>query len=296
MSYGVPLLSVVGVITVSAMVGHPSLAQQAGPAQPRYAFCWTPPTKQLVYISAPFETSEPSTAKVEAAFNTAVKKQYGYSANDGQCSGDLTAEVRDGKRAAVIKQAQNGEITPVNFTYTPLASAAAAPAPAPAAGAPAVTGIGNLNPGNLKDPWLQKAKDELPSSKGYCETNILLHQIFDCECFARLVFQFRVAHAGEYKESQREEGTGWVGYSNVLMAPDFACTDCLEDARLSRYVHEKIAHNQQPALSTGHTTEAKVKAYADCVAPKYIAEFKAHPHVYEETPNFNRAAEACRAP
>ncbi len=290
-SHRVPLISVVGVIAFSAMVGHPALAQQSGPAQPRYAFCWTPPTKQLVYISAPFETSEPSTAKVEAEFNAFVKKQYGYSAHDGQCAVDLTAATRDGKRAAVIKQAQNGEITPVTFTYTP--PAPAEPAPAQAA-APVVTA--SLNPGNLKDPWLQKAKDELPSSKGYCETNILLHQIFDCECFARLVFQFRVAHAGEYKESNREEGTGWVGYSNVLMAPDFVCTDCLEDARLTRYVHDKIAHNQQPALSTGHTTEAKVKAYADCVAPKYIAEFKAHPHVYEETPNFNRATEACRAP
>jgi len=257
-SHGVPLVSVVGVITVSTLVGHPALAQQSGPAQPRYAFCWTPPTKQLVYISAPFETSEPSTAKVEAEFNAFVKKQYGYSAHDGQCAVDLTAATRDGKRVAVIKQAQNGEITPVTFAYTP--PAPAEPAPAQSA-APVVTA--SLNPGNLKDPWLQKAKNELPSSKGYCETNFLLHQIFDCECFARLVFQFRVAHAGEYKESNREEGTGWGGYSNVLMAPDFVCTDCLEDARLSRYVHEKIVHNQQPALSTGHTTEAKVNAALD---------------------------------
>ena len=291
MSHAAPRISVVGLIAFSAMAGHPALAQQSGPAQPRFAFCWTPPTKQLVYVSTPFETSEPSTAKLATAFNAFVKKQYGYSVNDGQCAVALTAATRDGQRAAVIKQAQNGEIMPVTFAYTAPAPAEPAPTQAPA---PAVSA--SLNPGNLRDPWLQKAKDELPSSKGYCETNILLHQIFDCECFARLVFQFRVAHAGEYKESNREEGTGWVGFSNVLMAPDFVCTDCLEDARLTRYVHDKITHNQYPALSAGRTTEAKVNAYADCVAPRYIAEFKAHPHVYEETPNFNRAAEACRAP
>ena len=220
-----------------------------------------------------------------------MKKQYGYSANDGQCAVDATAATRDGKRAAVIKQAQNGEITPVTFAYTPPATAE--PAPAQAA-APVVAA--SLNPGNLKDPWLQKAKDELPSSKGYCETNILLHQIFDCECFARLVFQFRVAHAGEYKESNREEGTGWVGYSNVLDGAGL----CLH--RLSRGCSAQPVRPRedrpQPAARSGDrpTTEAKVKAYADCVAPKYIAEFNAHPHVYEETPNFNRAAEACRAP
>ena len=159
--------------------------------------------------------------------------------------------------------------------------------------APAAPLNANLNPGNLKDPWLQKAKDELKGSAGWCSTNILLHRIFDCDCFARLVFQFRVAHAGEYKESYREEGTGWHGLTNVVMAKDFICTDCLEDARLSQYVHDEVAHNSQPALMAGRTTAAKVKARADCIAPKYIAEFKAHPHVFEAQPNFNRASEAC---
>jgi hypothetical protein len=61
----------------------------------------------------------------------------------------------------VIKQAQNGEITPVTFAYTP--PAPAEPAPAQAA-APAVTA--SLNPGNLKDPWLQKAKMNYRARKG----------------------------------------------------------------------------------------------------------------------------------
>jgi hypothetical protein len=268
------------------------------PAQPTlyYAFCWTPPTKQLVYVSAPFQSSEGSTAKLEAAFKAFVKQQYGYSANDGQCSTDLTAAARDGKRAAVLKQAQglDGEVTAVTFSYTPPAVAASAPAAVPAAApSPADT---SLDPGNLKDPWLQKAKDELKGSKGWCSTNILLHRIFDCDCFARLVFQFRVAHAGQYKQSNREEGTGWVGLTNVLMAQDFVCTHCLEEARLTKYVHDTMMENNTPAISAGRTTAARVNARADCVAPKYIAEFKAHPHVFEEQGNYNRALSGCGAP
>ncbi len=142
----------------------------------------------------------------------------------------------------------------------------------------------------------QTTKDELRGSKGYCETNILLHRIFDCDCFARLVFHFRVMHAGEYKQSYREEGTGWPGFSNVLMARDFDCTACLEDARLSKYVLDRMMRDSYPALQMGRTTAEKVKTRADCVAPKYIAEFKAHPHVFEEQANFNRASEGCRAP
>lgn len=291
----VPSVLVVSLIAVTAALVPRALAQPSVPAGTFYAFCWTPPTKQLVYLSAPFQTSEARTALVGAAFNAFVKQQYGYSANDGQCSGDPSASLRDSKRAAVLKQAQglDGEITAVTFAYTPPASPPPTPAPAVA---PALAGSASLDPGNLKDPWLQKAKDELKGSKGYCETNVLLHRIFDCECFARLVFQFRVAHAGEYKQSYREEGTGWPGFSNVLMAQDFRCNACLEDARLNQYVHEKVTENSYPALSMGRTTPAKVKAHADCVGPKYIAEFKAHPHVFEETSNFNRAAEACPAP
>ena len=162
-----------------------------------------------MYVSAPFQTTEPSTALLGAAFSAFIKKQYGYSANDAQCSVDLNAKARDAKRAAVLKQAQNGEVTTVTFAYTPAAAPPAAPLPLRAgAGSP---GSASLDPGNLKDPWLQKAKDEFNGSKGYCETNIVLRQIFDCDCFARQVFQFRVAHAAEYKESNREEGTGWVG-------------------------------------------------------------------------------------
>ena len=274
------------IVAATAGWARPALAQAT-----YYEFCWTPATKQIVYVSAPFETAEPSTAKLGASYSAFIKKQYGYSANDAQCSVDLNAKVRDAKRAAVLKQAQDGEVTAVTFTYTPAAVMASAPAPAPAPALPA-----NLDPGNLKDPWLQKAKDEFESSKGYCQSNILLHQIFDCDCFARLVFQFRVAHAGDYKVSQREEATGWDGYSNILMAKDFVCTSCLEDARLAQYVHDKVTHNMSAALTSGGTTPAKVKAHADCVAPRYIAEFKAHPHVYEETGDWNRAVEGCRAP
>ena len=271
----------------------------AGPAQAQpspapltyYAFCWTPPTKQLVYVSGPFQTAEARTSVVEAEFKAFLKKQYGYSANDGQCSGDLTAAVRDGKRAAVLKQAQNGEVTVVSFTYTPPAATTAAVAAPPDSAA--VAGSASLDPGNLKDPWLQKAKDELKGSKGWCETNILLHRIFDCDCFARLVFHFRVMHAGEYKQSYREEGTGWPGFSNVMYAKDFDCTACLEEARLRKYVLDKMMENSTPALQAGRTTPEKVKARANCVAPKYIAEFKAHPHVFEEPVNWNRASEGC---
>ena len=256
-----------------------------------YEFCWTPATKQIVYVSAPFQTSEPRTAKLEPAFQAFIKKQYGYSANDAQCSVDLTAKTRDAKRAAVLKQAENGEVTAVAFSYTPAAVAAAATDSAPPPALPA-----NLDPGNLKDPWLQKAKDEFKSSKGYCQTSALLHQIMDCDCFARLVFQFRVAHADQYKQSNREEGTGWPGYSNLMMAKDFVCTSCLDEARLDQYVHDEINNNMAPLLAAGRVTSARVKAHADCVAPKYIAEFKAHPRVYEQTPNLNRAKEACGAP
>jgi len=281
-------------IVAGTMASVPqALAQPSQGQGPVYAFCWTPPTKQLVYVSAPFQTSEVRTSQLEAAFNAFVKKQYGYSANDGQCSGDQKADVRDGKRAAVLKQAANGEVTPVTFTYTPAVPVSAA-APSPAAAPPSAGA--NLDPGSLKDPWLQKAKDELKGSKGYCETNILLHRIFDCDCFSRMVFRFRVAHAGAYKESYREEGTGWVGFSNILMAQDFVCTDCLDDARLTRYVHDVLTENNQPAISAGRTTPAKVQAVADCVAPKYIAEFKAHPHVFEEKGNLNRALEMCGNP
>jgi len=273
-----------------------ALAQPSPSQGPSYAFCWTPPTKQLVYVSAPFQTTEVRNVLIEDAFKAFLKKQYGYSANDGQCSGDRTAAVRDGKRAAVLKQAQNGEITAVTFTYTPAVAPAGAAAPAPATADPSVAGNASLDPGNLKEPWLQKARDELRGSKGYCETNMLLHQIFDCECFSRMVFRFRVAHAADYKQSYREEGTGWKGLANVLMAQDFVCTDCLEDARLSRYIHDTIARNYTPALSMGQTTADKVKAFADCVAPRYVAQFKAHPHVYEDRSNYDKAAEGCRTP
>lgn len=283
------------IAATAAGLTRPVLARPAPNQGPFYAFCWTPPTKQLIYVSAPFQTTEVRTVLVEAAFKEFLKKQYGYSANDGQCSGDHTAAIRDGKRAAVLKQAANGEITAVTFSYTPAAPTVTAAASA-AAAAPSVGGGPSLDPGNLKDPWLQKAKDELKGSKGWCETNILLHRIFDCDCFARMVFQYRVAHAGEYKQSYREEGTGWKGLTNVLMAKDFVCNDCLEDARLNQYIHERIAEDYTPAVSAGRTTPAKVKAFADCAGPKYVAEFKAHPHVFEEKGNYDKAREGCRVP
>jgi len=34
------------------------------------------------------------------------------------------------------------------------------------------TSTAGLDPGNLKDPWLQRAKDELRGSSGFCQTNV----------------------------------------------------------------------------------------------------------------------------
>ena len=55
---------------------------------------------------------------------------------------------------------------------------------------------------------------------------------------------------------------------------------------------DRMMENSYPELQAGRTTPEKVKARAECVAPKYIAEFKAHPYIPEETPNWNRAVTA----
>ena len=156
--------------------------------------------KALNEVAAVYSTV-PVQSKLDE-FKALLRKQYGYAANDAQCSGDRTAAIRDSKRAAMLKQAENGEVTAVTFSYTPAAATAAAPAPAPKDSA-AVAGSVSLDPGNLKDPWLQKARDELKGSKGWCETNITLHRVFDCDCFARLVF-----HPGEARGRVRGSQSG----------------------------------------------------------------------------------------
>src|SRR4029079_16131413 len=130
MSRFVPIAAASALIIAAAAGSAPAQATY-------YEFCWTPATKQIVYVSAPFQTPEPSTAKLGDAFSAFIKKQYGYSANDAQCSVDLNAAARDGKRAAVLKAAQDGEVTPLTFTYTPSAVSAAAPAPPPPPALPA---------------------------------------------------------------------------------------------------------------------------------------------------------------
>ena len=66
----------------------------------------------------------------------------------------------------------------------------------------------------------------MPASKGYCANNAWLSGLFDCSCFAQMVFDHR---------SKPPEHVAWP-LNNLLAGDVLECTQCISEERIRKYV------------------------------------------------------------
>jgi hypothetical protein len=165
--------------------------------------------------------------------------------------------------------------------------------PASATSTPSITPQ-ELDPrvAQIPEPFRQRALDEVPATKAYCEKHTLLTGLFDCDCFSKMVLRHRIAHAKEYYSApgNPQATGGWTPFPGlIIIGQEFKCSECISDDRITKWASSQAVKGLPAAA-----TEADKKLFGECVAKNFLTTFRANPYLVWEKGLYNKSLEDCR--
>lgn len=261
--------------------------QSAHPPQIHHYICSTvDQSRPEIYFSGAFDTKD-SPDMISSAFRKVLEEKYNFtSATQPSCFGSYdtlaAAEADLQKHLAQMTAAKKQKVVATGWTYVSAApasgAAAAPPHPLQLPIKPVELSQAELDarlaqmPANDRKNFLA----EVPSSKSYCVNNSVISALFDCDCFAKMVLDFRIAQPDA--KIMAEGGRGYFPAPlNALLTQEMLyCNECISDDRLTKWVQSRIR------ASLVGFTEAQVSAMADCTAKNFLTNFRAKPYVNDE--------------
>jgi hypothetical protein len=240
-------------------------------------------SRQAGFVSQLFNASQADAAKVSQAWNSAIK-QYGVTpSKPPACQRFTKFAAADSARKVFIAFVSNSleqRIDQMSWTY--------AGAPKATGDAPAAAASGT-SPGGSS-----AAQGEMSKAKAYCVQN---HSgMYDCDAYARAVYQHRQAHPKEVITDMDGRRIVPIHDLETGIKYHLDCTTCLNDQMLASWARKSVRDNFRGAVISKAVTQAKVDIYADCVAKAFITKMHARPNVEDYLKNFNDASAGCGSP
>jgi len=280
-------LSCWGLVLLSISISSPVVGGQEHSAPPpvtQYLFCVGAASPQsTIYYSGTIVTTEKNTNPVHVAFFQFLKQKYSYKGpgdypGDLQCTGVRTLEeARSYEQIYVNRDRQNKRnVIETGWTYN-----GAPPPPAPQGQDPRLA--------QIPEPFRRQALEEISGSKGYCQNNELISGLIDCDCFSKIVLDYRIAHAKEYHAPRGGHDTGgWLPLTTLLLGP-LNCSECISDERILKWATAQTIKSLAPNFP-----DADKKFMTGCVSRSFLANFRAKPSLGSERDNWILAGQSCR--
>lgn len=186
-----------------------------------------------------------------------------------------------------------GVMVVVDLKYTPdqTGPAAQATPAAPAAGSTAQTTSapqGQITSvEQIPEPFRKAALAEVPNSKAYCLNHEIIAGLVDCDCFSKIVLDYRIAHAKEYHGSVESRSGDWLPLTNLMLGP-LNCSECISDERVTNWVAARTLKSLAPNYPA-----ADKQFLTACVSRSFLASFRAKPNLGLERDFFIQAMESC---
>jgi hypothetical protein len=263
--------------------------QSAHPPQIHHYICSTQDqSRPEMYFSGAFDTKD-SPDKISAAFREFLEQKYNFTnATQLSCFGSYDtlagAEADLQKHVAQMTATKRQKVVATGWTYGSAAPAAGAATAAPPPPLQLPIKPVELSQAELDARLAQMPPDdrkhflaEVPASKNYCMENSVISALFDCDCFAKMVLDFRIAQPNARIQA---EGGGefFPAPLNVLLTREMLyCTECISDARITKWVQSSL----RASLGKGFT-EAQITATSDCTAKNFLTNFRAKPYLIDE--------------
>jgi hypothetical protein len=119
---------------------------------------------------------------------------------------------------------------------------------------------------------------EVRQARGYCQEDVSLQALFNCDRFADAVVKYRATHMSEKFPSLDPGGKLlWEPLDKVLQNPRFDCSACLDDPRTKVWAEKQSRKFLAMGTSASKVTEADLRKLADCFAQEFTTRFRAKP-------------------
>lgn len=272
-----PLIAPTGILSAQAAGTYVCTARDA--------------SRQAGFVSQLFNVSQADAAKVNPAWNAAIK-QYGVTPSaTAACQGFAKFAAADSARKQFVAFVTNSleyRIDQMRWTYNG-APQATGDAPAAVASSPSSGSSSGAASGGQ-----QAAQAEVSQAKAYCVQN---HSgMYDCDGYAKAVYDHRVAHPDEWITDIDGRRIVPIHDLETGIKYHLDCTTCLNDQMLASWARQSVRDNFRGAVISKALTQPKVDVYADCVAKAFVPKMHARPNVEDYLKNFNDASVACGSP
>lgn len=124
-------------------------------------------------------------------------------------------------------------------------------------------------------PPTEQSKDlavkELPVSLAYCQNTPSLNGVFICDCFRRLVYNYRMEHAAGQPEP----------LASLVAGEKLAWSECIDNIKVGKWVSDRAAEQK--------LTQRTI----NCTTQKFIVGFYAQPKLNRMKELYNESLAAC---
>lgn len=202
-------------------------AEAAPEQRPNAAYCLSDSYQGTFYYSGPFEAGNAENYSLwNRGFYQTLTQRYGFKGNSN-CNSiafDLGrrffAALNEGARAGGRKVVDTGwKYDPSTVTMKPAPPKDDDPEPAPRPAAPGPTT-------QARDA----AVKELPESKAFCSKDPMLSVVFNCDNFARSVYNYRTEHS-----------TDTSPLASLIAADKVYLADAIDNTHVSLWVDKRAA-------------------------------------------------------
>ena len=243
-------------------IGEDVVAAVQGKRKHTYAYCISDAAQGTLYTAGPVDTGQAVNLSLwYRGFDQHLRQKYGFK---GQVFCNIGSAIDDKRlmeaRVAGVRAAGK-KVVDTGWKFD--ASAVATnPAPAQRDNDPEpVKRPAAPNPSRQQS---DEAMKEAPSAIAFCEKDPALAAVFNCKnCFARVVYNYRMAHLNEAPEP----------LASLMAANKLNCAECIDNVRVGFWVRDHAAADKLSPQATNCVTQNVIVTLYKTPQAKRLNEF-----------------------
>ena len=196
--------------------------------KPNHTYCLSDSTQGTLYTAGPVDTGMgPNMSLWSRGFEQILKEKYAFKERIYCNMGSLQEVERLMAARIAGARAAGKKVVNTGWKYYPAATVATNARPAQRDNDPEP--VQRPAPPNPSRQASDTAAKEMPASLAYCQKDPALYAVFDCNRFARVVYNYRMAHLNENPEA----------VSSLVASNKLNCAECIDNTRVSLWISNR---------------------------------------------------------
>ena len=196
--------------------------------KPNHTYCLSDSAQGTLYTAGPVDSGTgPNMSLWYRGFDQFLREKYAFKERIYCNLGSLQDDERVMAARIAGARAAGKKVVNTGWKYDPAAAVTTNARPAQRDDDPEP--VQRPAPPNPSRQASDTAAKEMPASLAYCQKDPALSAVFNCNSFARVVYNYRMAHQNESPEA----------VSSLVASNKLNCAECIDNTRVSLWVSNR---------------------------------------------------------